>query len=136
MDEIAHGAIGFGAPDPVRWSVVEAFARKFALNVGDELGLIASLDGCRRLDGLQARWKHYLRLQQGPSGENGRRVRTLLQKQGIGNDRKDSKCRHDHGNKLARVTANRGRDLACGIERICLSANRPSSHFSDPDYMQ
>ena len=60
MDKIARGGIGFGAPDPVSWPLVEPLTRKFALNVSDELGLIASLDRCCRLGGLQARWKRYL----------------------------------------------------------------------------
>src|SRR5262245_64714347 len=131
MGKIAHGGIGFGAPDPVSWAIIESLARKFALNVGDELGLIASLDRRRRLGGLQARWKRYFVLQQWPSGENRRRVRALLQKQGIGNDRKRGKCRHDDSNKFAGLTANRSRHPTCCIERICLSA-RPSRHFFDP----
>src|SRR5262249_13226696 len=132
MGEIARRGIGFGTPDPVSWPVVETFARKFALNVGNELGLIAGLDRCGRLGGLQPRCKRYFTLQQRPSGENRRWVRALLQKQGVGNDRKGGKCRHDQSNKFPRVTANRGRNLPRGVERTCLFANRPSRHFFDP----
>src|SRR6185295_1508182 len=105
-------------------------ARELALNIADKLE--SGLLGRRhRLDSLRTRQRHGVALKQWARRKDRRRMRSLLHEEGIGDDRKDRKRRHDSAHELARMARNRSREPS-GVKCGALSTGGPSRHFSSP----
>ena len=138
LDEIPHGRICLSAPDSIRRTVIKSLARELALNIADELdpGLIGLVHRRRGLNSLQTRRRAGVTLKQWTGRKYGRRVRPLLHKEGICDDRKDRERRHEEADKFARITANRGREPSSTVNCGASSTGRSSRHFSSPECLR